>query len=358
MLRNSSIAAFQDEATFANVSAFSAVICREHGSSSQYATLTKKAVPICSLPCNDNLDCTVCEAARATSAAPTFFPAMRIKERLFIDGGMGNNNPSYAIYRHYTGLERKKVTRLAPSDSVPAFSPHGDLDCSRVRFTNIGTGARVEEVEPSKRDWLTALIPSFIRKGKFLKQTLTEVAVDSEEKAEFMGVVQQLNENGFVYARFDANHGVSNIKLDDYKALDKIREKTKLYLEEQKTKDYLEEVGLAIATDYIDARPIHGQDMQPADSTIDKSRKSLKTPSVILASSSLSSGPSNHSNYPESESHVLFPNHDNLGPAPLVQHPAETHLRPNGQGQSKDFALEDSGIDDVEPEIPMVAAPT
>ena len=43
---------------------------------------------------------------------------------------------------------------------------------------------------------------------------------------------QSMKPNKFMYERFDANHGVSNIKLDDYNALGDIREKTERYLEE------------------------------------------------------------------------------------------------------------------------------
>lgn len=352
-----SMATSQDYAHFANIPTISAVICREHCSSSQYSKLKSKAVPICSLPCKDNIICTVCDAARATSAAPTFFPVMSIKDRFFADGGLAHNNPSFAIYFHYTHGERKKSTRptATPATSAPQFSPHHDLDCSHVRFTNIGTGAKVNEVEPGKRDRLAGLIPGIIRKGVFLKQTLTEIAVNSEEKAEVMRHFQYLNPNIIMYERFDASHGVSNIKLDDYNALGEIREKTERYLEEQETKDLLEEVGSAIAIDYLNPRPIHGQNVQLTDSAIDKSRQLPKAPSLMPASS-LSSGPSSRSNYPESESPVLFPNHDKLqngGPAPMTEHSAETLLPPDGQGHSKHYAHEDSGIDTLEPERSM-----
>lgn len=247
--------------------------------------------------------------------------------------------------------------------SNPQFSPHGNLDYSRVRYTNIGTGAKANEVEPRKRDWLANLIPGFIRQGVFLKQTLTEIAVNSEDKVEHMRLCQSLNSNKIMYERFDANHGVSNIRLDDYKALRDIRKNTELYLDEQDTKDLLEDVGLAIATDYLNSQPTHRQDMQRADLTVNKSQSQqpLKAPSIMLTSSSISSAPSSHSNYPESDTHVLFPNHDNLqsaGPAPRAEHPAEIHFPPDGDEHSKDYGNEDSGIDIIEPETPMAAAPT
>lgn len=354
----------QGDAHCANLCNSSAVICREHCSSTQYSKLLKKAVPICSLPCKDSFDCTVCDAARATSAAPTFFPVMQIQDRYFADGGLGNNNPSFAIYFHYTANERKKSTRpmAASADSAPPYSSHGDLDCSRVRFTNIGTGAKVDEVEPRNRDRLASLVPGFIRKGVFLKQTLTDIAVESENKAEMMREFQYLNPDIIMYERFDANHGVSNIKLDNYNALGEIREKTERYLEEQETKDMLEAVGWAIATDYVNTRPTNRQDMQPADLTTNKLQQPLKAPSITLAPSSLSSAPSSRSNYPESDTHVLFPNHDSLqnddGPTPRAEHPAEINLPPDGEEHSRDYGNEDSGIDIIEPETATAAAPT
>ena len=351
----------QDEAHFANMSIISAVVCREHCSSSQYSKLLPKPVLICSLPCNNTLTCTVCQAARATSAAPTFFPVMRLENRFFTDGGLGNNNPSFAIYFHYSANQRKKSAKptAASADSAPPFSSYGDLDFSYVRFINIGTGAKVDEVEPRKRAWLANLIPSFIRKGVFLKQTLTEIAVGSDCKIEMMREFQGMTLNKFMYERFDANHGVSNIKLDDYNALGDIRQKTEQYLDEQEIKDLLEEVGSAIATDYLKSRPIHEQDVQPAELVIEKSRQPLTTLSIILGPSSLSRDQSSHSSYPETDTHILFPNHDNLqydGSRPWHQgaeYPAETHLPLDGQGQSKDYAHTDSGIDVIESDPPM-----
>ena len=211
--------------------------------------------------------------------------------RFLADGGLGNNNPSFTIYFHYLANQRKKSAKpmAASADSAPSFSSHGDLDCSRVRFINIGTGAKVDEVEPGKREWLASLIPSFIRKGVFLKETLTDIAVGSDLKVEMMREFQSMKPNKFMYERFDANHGVSNIKLDDYNALGDIRRKTEQYLEEQETKDLLEEVGSAVATDCLRTCPIHEQDVQAAESAIEKSR------SIVLRPSSPSRDPSSHS---------------------------------------------------------------
>ena len=317
----------------------SAVICREHCSPSQYSTLKSRAVPICSLPCKDKIVCKVCDAARATSAAPTFFPVMKIKDRFFADGGLAHNNPSFAIYFHYTGTERKRSTRPRNTPSTaPQFSPHGDLDCSRVRFTNIGTGAKVEEVEPGKRDRLAGLIPGVIRRGVFLKQTLADIAVNSEEKAHVMREFQALNQEIFQFERFDANHGVSNIKLDAYKALGEIRRKTEGYLQEQETKDLLEEVGSAIADDYLNTLRVHGSSVQSTDIAVGDMQQSDQTPKLLTASPLLVNGLSSHENSMEAETKSSTLKHVNVvngGPSSLTKSQSELHLALNGRAYSR-----------------------
>ncbi|KAL9608110.1 MAG: hypothetical protein Q9167_007034 [Letrouitia subvulpina] len=318
----------------------------------------EKAGKVACLPCNDNLVCKVCDAARATSAAPTFFPVMKIRDRFFTDGGLAHNNPSFAIYFHYTGGERKKSTKpmTASGTSAPQYSPHGDLDCSRVRFTNIGTGAKASEVEPGKRDRLANLVPGFIRKGVFLKQTLTEIAVNSEEKADVMRQFQYLNPDVFKYERFDADHGVSNFKLDAYNALGQIREKTELYLAEQETKDLLKMVGSAIAIDYLNLHPTLTQNAQLTDLSTDKYPR-LEVSDTMPASSSLSSGPSSRSEYRESGSLMLYPNHESLlngEQTPLTSHPITTLDMPNAQQYSQHEDFSDSAIDTASAEQQQV----
>lgn len=275
---------------------------------------------------------------------------MEIGDRLFVDGGLKHNNPSLLIYSHYTGNERKESTtrapRLAtqPESSPPQFSTHGTLDYARVRFTNIGTGAKADEVEPGKREWLAALIPSPIRRGNFLKDTLIEHAVDCEEKAQMMRVIEEGNEN-FIYERFDASHGVSNIKLDNYNALGVLKIKTQLYLDEQGTIDMLAQVARDIATDYRTNNP---------------TRASLHPPDSVPAASSLSSIPSSNSNYPESVSQERPPNHNGLQhgePTQLHGHAVETILSLNGQQDHKGFTPENGGTNNMEPGLPMIVAP-
>ena len=193
---------------------------------------------------------------------------MRIGNRFFADGGLAHNNPSYAVYFHYRRIESKKTIKrmAAGTNQVPNYSPHGDFDCSCVRFINIGTGAKEEDIEPGKRERLKSFIPGALRQGIFLTQTLKEIAVNSEDKAVIMRQFEDLSKGLVAYERFDANHGVSNIKLDNHHALGDLRMKTELYLEEQETKDLLEEVGKSIAKEYYETQSARRPNSQPTSS--------------------------------------------------------------------------------------------
>ena len=257
---------------------------------------------------------------------------MNIENRFFADGGLEHNNPSFAIYFHYTSNERKRSTRPGRV-AAPTFSPHDNLDCSRVRFTNIGTGAHPDEVVIGKRDRLAGLVPGTIRRAVFLKQTLTEIAVNSDEKVEIMRQFEDLKPDVFKYERFDADHGVSNIKLDRYDALDEIRQKTELYLDEQETKDLLGEVGEAIAKDYLSIQSTHKHNNGSTHPVIDQSHQSPQdAPSSMPASPSISTAQSTSSKHPDTMSHMENTNHDrakNNGSATLNQHAAEPFLSPS-----------------------------
>ena len=234
---------------------------------------------------------------------------MDIDGRYFTDGGFEHNNPSFSIFYHYTSGIRKKSTK--PSQSLPEYSVHPGLDCSRTRFVNIGTGARQDDIS-SKRKMLADLVPRVIRTGVFLMTTLKESAVNSQQTADMMEIFAERNPEIFEYERFDADHGVSDIRLDRYDALGEIREKTRLYLAKQDTKDRLEEVGKEIAEDFIRTRASHQHNDDSRLSVPDHTRlgDSLSTP---RSSSALTDQSSSGIEYiGNEEPHVLESKCDNV----------------------------------------------
>lgn len=99
---------------------------------------------------NNNLfTCTIIEAARATAAAPTYFPTARIGTSTFFDDAMKNNNPILEVIKEV----------------------HGPLSNQPVRcLVSIGTGTTER---PLYRPGMTGLV-----------KALTRLATDTEAKHE------------------------------------------------------------------------------------------------------------------------------------------------------------------------------
>ena len=216
---------------------------------------------ICSRQCPEQVACLVTEAARATSAAPTFFPVQKIGSRYFVDGGMEHNNPSEAIFEHCTKSKRTNVSNdiIDVPESAPPTGHHDGLDFSQVRFVNLGTGTRSEALPPRQRDRLAQLVPAPVRMAIFLKRTLTEFAVNSEKTAAHMRTISWVSQNSssanVSYMRFSADNGVCYIKMDKYKALNDIAQLTRDYLKKPETEARLNWAALEIAKDYLQRHP-------------------------------------------------------------------------------------------------------
>ena len=130
-----------------------------------------------------------------------------------------------------------------------AAATHGTLDFTKVRFVNLGTGTKADSLPERRRDVLVSFLPGFIRMGVFLKRTLTEIAVNSEQTANVMGQLAWISKGDFRYERFSADNGVCYIKLDKYLELDRIASLTEEYIATQTKR--LDRVAQEIAMDHI-----------------------------------------------------------------------------------------------------------
>ena len=169
---------------------------------------------------------------------------------------MEYNNPSQAIHYHYTEAVRARAARKpSMSDDInnAAAATHGTLDFTTVRFVNLGTGTKADSLPERRRDVLVSVLPGFIRMGVFLKRTLTEIAVNSEQTANVMGQLAWISKGDFRYERFSADNGVCYIKLDKYLELDRIASLTQEYIALQTKR--LNRVAQEIATDHIRQHP-------------------------------------------------------------------------------------------------------
>ena len=137
------------------------------------------------------------QVARATSAAPTYFPPIEIprgNERgsvTFKDGGFGSNNPSLVAYDDIIAKHGGKSQKMGP-------------------FLSIGTGIPPIELFPKKKgnfhnamtNWKAA-------------RSLPSRTVGADDRMEQNSMYD--NEKRFPYFRFDGGERLGEIALDEWK---------------------------------------------------------------------------------------------------------------------------------------------
>ncbi|KAJ7434163.1 acyl transferase/acyl hydrolase/lysophospholipase, partial [Mycena latifolia] len=159
--------------------------------------LSPKTVPI---------SCKVWEAARATSAAPTFFKRMLIgpdtRREPFIDGGVGQNNPTEQVL----------------SEAQVIF-PGRPVAC----LISIGTG-QPEIIGVGKP---TLFERNVIPVGAI--KAMVEMATDCEETAERMH--KYFENRPKTYFRFNVDQGLQTVKLDNWERMDEVSAHTRQYME-------------------------------------------------------------------------------------------------------------------------------
>jgi hypothetical protein len=217
----------------------SAVVCRKYDSGfDRDPPLVSIPTVICSQVCREYFPCTICGAARATSAAPTYFSRQQIGDHVFIDGGLGFNNPSWAAYDHYNN----------------ANTPyHPNMTWRGARIVNLGTGTCSSNYQaPAPRKIL-----EYVRKPRVI-DLLRNAATSSEVEA---ARVRTLAANAdFDYQRFSADTGVCWIEMDDYERLEDIRTLTDEYLARPEILEGLGKCAEGIARNYLGR--VHSQPVQ------------------------------------------------------------------------------------------------
>ena len=156
---------------------------------------------------NASINCLIWEAARATTAAPTFFKRATIGEaglaqEEFLDGGLRCNNP----------------TAYVLEEAMSLFGREAKLGC----LVSVGTG-HPGIVGLASPDLLQRWLP------KDLIYKLEQIATDCEAEAHRYEV--QFKDSPNLFFRFNVSHGAGQISLEEWKMLDVIGTHTKAYLE-------------------------------------------------------------------------------------------------------------------------------
>ncbi|EGU85090.1 hypothetical protein FOXB_04404 [Fusarium oxysporum f. sp. conglutinans Fo5176] len=150
------------------------------------------------------LNATICQAARATSAATTFFNPVSIGGMKFVDGALGANNP---------------VDQVEEEAREIWCSNTGNLQQLVKCFVSIGTGK----------------LPTYNihdRIDKFIA-TLAKMATDVEKTAEASMKRWRQHLDQGRYFRFNVDHGLQTVGMKEYKKKGEIQAATYKYLNSQ-----------------------------------------------------------------------------------------------------------------------------
>lgn len=165
-------------------------------------------------------NCLIYEAARATTAATTYFKPMPIKdeegkEEKFVDAALGTNNPISILW----------------DEAVNLFGNKRRLGC----VVSLGTGSRKVEMAPGGK--------KFIEKTKFLIsafKVMKEIGTDSEKDHERWQAKFEEFDN--TYFRLNVDGGAQGIELSDWKKIGQLKARTRKYLQNSRVEKMIDDL--------------------------------------------------------------------------------------------------------------------
>lgn len=152
------------------------------------------------------VNCKIWEAARATSAAPTFFKAVEIDNGFgvrsrYTDGGIGYNNPAGVVLHEASSI-----------------FPERNIAC----MISIGAG-KLKVSSLDKPSFIQRIMPRIN-----IAVAIANIVTDCEKVAEDME--HRFHNSPGVYFRFNVDQGMDGVKLSDWDKLDVVHDVTEMYL--------------------------------------------------------------------------------------------------------------------------------
>ncbi|KAL1841262.1 hypothetical protein VTJ49DRAFT_7264 [Mycothermus thermophilus] len=148
------------------------------------------------------------EAARATTAAPTFFKPQVIGGEAYVDGALGANNPVDYLLR----------------EAIQEFGSWRRLGC----VVSIGTGTR----EVGLSDGPLEQRRAFMVAGKIMRLVRVMKATLTDSETEHQRLSARLGSSPGAYFRFNVPQAAEKIALDNYLQIPELKTMTSEYLRE------------------------------------------------------------------------------------------------------------------------------
>jgi predicted acylesterase/phospholipase RssA len=192
--------------------------------------------------------CAIWQAARATSAAPSFFKEMFIDIPppgiSYIDGGLGYNNPAELALGEAAELWPASTNICLLSigtgrqTAAQGFDRPGsrDIEVRRSRFERLLS--YLPDLEKSVPNWKTVKrFSSGVVALMGMASALTSIVTSSEEVHQRLSEASKLHGNPFPYYRFNVERSIGDIGFEDWKKKGAIHSHTLAYLGEHDTKE-------------------------------------------------------------------------------------------------------------------------
>ena len=183
-------------------------------------------------PENQRFNCTIWEAARATTAGPTFFEQIKIggpgTTEPYVDGGLGRNNPISVV------LEEAEL-----------MFPNHEIAC----IISIGSG-KPSTIGIPKPGWFQRVIPTDVINA------MVGMATDCERSHQ--ETAKRFADTPNVYFRFNVEQGMQKVGLADWAKVEEVTANTNIYLSQQEENENVNTVVRVLrerlATDIPDLR--------------------------------------------------------------------------------------------------------
>ncbi|KAL6362697.1 hypothetical protein LRP88_04000 [Fusarium phalaenopsidis] len=156
---------------------------------------------------------TIAEVAMATSAAGTFFEPVTIDDMVYLDGGLGANNP---------------VEQVVAEARCVMGCETGELEPLVKCLISIGTG----------NPGMKSINKNFLR---FVSETLVNISTETEKTAKKFALEWRDLSEAHQYFRFNVEQGLQDVDLSEYKETGKIKVATQEYLEHADRETLVEE---------------------------------------------------------------------------------------------------------------------
>jgi predicted acylesterase/phospholipase RssA len=183
--------------------------------------------------------CAIWQAARAATAAPSFFKPMLIDTPrpaiLYIDGGLGHNNPTHLAIaeaeriwsvRNKFCLVSIGTGRQSATSIINESILDTDLEMQQSMFTHVKSS--LSWVSSKFPYWNSATnIPPGVLVLLKMANALTALATNTEAVHD---TIERSSDQQFPYFRFNVERDVGDIGLEDYKKQHSLATHTAAYL--------------------------------------------------------------------------------------------------------------------------------